>query len=42
MNKPEFAVKNYTRYIKLGGDDFENVNQWIRECGGEPVSPPGR
>lgn len=34
------AVKNYTTYIQKGGEDFQTVNEWIRELGGDPVSPP--
>jgi tetratricopeptide (TPR) repeat protein len=31
------AIENYTEYIQLGGEDFEKVNEWIKECGGKPV-----
>ncbi|MBN1901872.1 tetratricopeptide repeat protein [Candidatus Sumerlaeota bacterium] len=31
------AIDNYRKYIELGGEDFAKVNEWIKECGGEPV-----
>ena len=39
MEETKKAIENYAMYIKLGGEDFEKVNEWIKECGGEPVKP---
>ncbi|HON50660.1 MAG TPA: tetratricopeptide repeat protein [Candidatus Sumerlaeota bacterium] len=39
MKETQKAVPQYTKYIELGGEDFEKVNDWIKECGGQPVSP---
>ena len=39
LKKTEKAIANYTKYIELGGEDFEKVNEWIKECGGETVQP---
>ena len=37
LKKTQKAIENYTKYIELGGEDFEKVNEWIKECGGQPV-----
>ncbi len=39
LKRKEKAIENYTKYIELGGEDFEKVNQWIKECGGKPIKP---
>ena len=38
LKQTQKAVEYYSKYIRLGGEDSENVNEWIRECGGQPVT----
>lgn len=37
LKQTQKAIENYRKYIDLGGEDFVKVNEWIKECGGEPV-----
>ena len=39
LKKTQKAVEYYQKYIRLGGEDFEKVNEWIKECGGQTVEP---
>ncbi|MFH0793920.1 MAG: tetratricopeptide repeat protein [bacterium] len=39
LKKTDLAVENYRQYLLRGGQDTANVNKWILECGGEPVTP---
>jgi hypothetical protein len=39
LKETKKAIAQYTKYIELGGEDFEKVNDWIKECGGKPVAP---
>jgi len=39
LKETKKAIVEYTKYIELGGEDFEKVNDWIKECGGKPVAP---
>lgn len=39
LKETKKAIEQYTKYIELGGEDFEKVNDWIKECGGKPVAP---
>lgn len=37
LKQTQKAIENYRKFIELGGEDFAKVNEWIKECGGEPV-----
>jgi tetratricopeptide (TPR) repeat protein len=37
LKQTQKAIENYKKYIELGGEDFAKVNEWIKECGGQPV-----